>query len=84
MLVKANAAFNTTGDVVINDIETVNLTADRGTATTATTHTVAALAAAAATTVAVKGQHRRIDHYQSGRLCRWFCSIPLLRPPLSP
>lgn len=54
VLVKANAAFNTTGDVVINDIETVNLTADRGTATTATTHTVAALAAAAATTVAVK------------------------------
>lgn len=54
VLVKANAAFNTTGYVTINDIETVNLTADRGTATAATTHTVATLNAAAATTVAVK------------------------------
>ena len=54
VLVKtATAAFNTTGVIDINDIETVTLTADKSTATGNLTHTIATLTADEALTVKV-------------------------------
>ena len=53
VLIKNKAAFDTTGNLVINDIETVNLTSDKGTTSGDVKHTIAQLTDAAATTVAV-------------------------------
>ena len=53
VLVKGAAAVVTTGDLDINDIETVTLTADKATATGAVTHTISNLIADEALTVKV-------------------------------
>ena len=53
VLVKGATAFATTGDLDINDIETVTLSADKATATGAVTHTVSNLIADEALTVKV-------------------------------
>lgn len=53
VLVKGAAAVATGGDLDINDIETVTLTADKGTATGAVTHTISNLIADEALTINV-------------------------------